>query len=224
LSNGKGLSNGDGGGRIDFLYNSQIQSGVEYLYQWMGQHYASSSNVIFEGFNELATSSTSDAGTAFASFNNGWISAIEQGEGSNSHLKIVEFLLSASAWTEIFTSPYVSGSHENVLLATHNYSPMNSWNPDTDTDYVLKREQSAANAAHNAGFPWIDTEWSKDTTQSQWQSFYQTVLQGYSQYNAAGWAYFCYDSNPSSQSHWNLNNAAIAAEVLPILQPTMTQP
>jgi hypothetical protein len=208
----------------DILDNfNNVQSGINYLYQWMGQHYASNSNVIFESFNEMTVTDSSLGGTPFANFNNGWITAIEQGEGSNSHLKIVEFLL---ADVEIFTPPYVSGTHSNILLATHNYNPYSSWDPNSSEgiSYVLSKEQAATNAAHSAGCPWIDTEWSKATSQNQWQSFYQTVLQGFSQYNSAGWAYYCYDSNPNAEGGWNLADSSTAAQVLPILSPYMVQP
>jgi aryl-phospho-beta-D-glucosidase BglC (GH1 family) len=216
----------------DILNNvNGSQSGINYLYQWMGQHYATNSNVIFEGFNEMTAADSSLGGTPFANFNNGWITAVEQGEGSNSHLKIAEFLMLDPAYVEIFTSPYVSNTHSNVLLATHNYEPMSSWDPNSSSEgitYVLSREQAAANAAHSAGYPWINTEWSKATSQNQWQSFYQTVLQGFSQYNSAGWAYFCYDSNPNAEqtplTSWNLNNSTTATQVLPILSPYMVQP
>lgn len=216
----------------DILNNAnESQSGINYLYQWMGQRYASNSNVIFEGFNEMTVTYSSLGGTLFANFNNGWITAIEQGEGSNSHLKIAEFLMLDPAYVEIFTSPYVSNTHSNVLLATHNYEPMSSWDPNSSSEgitYVLSREQAAANAAHSAGYLWINTEWSKATSQNQWQSFYQTVLQGFSQYNSAGWAYFCYDSNPNAEesllTSWNLANSSTAAQVLPILSPYMVQP
>ena len=225
LSNGTGLSNGDGGGSVNFLYNSQIQAGVNYLYQWMGQHYASNSNVIFEGFNELATSNDADAGAAFANFNNGWISAIEQGEGSNSHLKIVQMLLDAGSWTYITTSPYVEGTHTNIILATHDYSPMNGWTGSSaQISYVETRYQGLASAVHSAGLPIMDTEWSKDTTQTNWQSFDQTLLGAFTSNNAAGWSYYCYDGSTSAQTGWNLNTPAIASTVLPILQAAMIPP
>jgi hypothetical protein len=230
-----GLASGDAAGNPSagnaIIQNqNNVQTGINYMYQWMGQHYASYSNVIFEGFNEMVVSDTSLAGSAFADFNNGWVSAVEQGEGSNSHLKIIEFLINSGPYTEIFTGPYISGSHSNILLATHNYTPMNSWDPNssTGTSYVLSRLQASANAAHSAGYPWIDTEWSKSIDQNQWQSWYQAMLSGYSQYNAAGWAYYCYDSNPNgeavSNAMWNLNNPSIASQVLPILQAAMVQP
>jgi hypothetical protein len=224
-------SAGSGTIATDILNNvNNVQSGINYLYQWMGQHYASNSNVIFESFNEMTVANSSLGGTPFANFNNGWITAIEQGEGSNSHLKIAEFLMLDPAYVEIFTPLYVSGTHSNVLLATHNYEPMSSWDPNGSegTSYVLSREQAAANAANSASYPWIDTEWSKATSQNQWQSFYQTVLQGFSQYNSTGWAYFCYDSNPNAEeslsTSWNLANSTTVTQVLSILSPYMVQP
>ena len=225
LSNGTGLTNCDGGGVVNLLYNAQIQAGVDFMYRWMALHYASNGNVIFEGFNELETLNDNDAGAPFASFNNGWVSAVEQGEGGNSHLKIVQMLLDAGTCTYITTSPFVEGLHANIMIATHDYAPMNGWTgSSSQISYVKTRYQRLATAVHSAGYPIIDTEWSKDTGQTDWQSFYQTLLGAFASNNAAGWSYYCYDSNPSSQAGWNLNNSTVASQVLPYLHPYMTQP
>ena len=96
-SGGIGLGNPDTGNSplIDMLNNPTVQSGVNYLYNWMAQRYASKSNVIFESFNELQTSNSPATNiqiTEFAAFNNGWVSAIQSGEGANSHLIALELL------------------------------------------------------------------------------------------------------------------------------------
>ncbi len=108
LSGGTGVTSGGSSTPINMLYDSQVQAGIYYMYNWMAQHYATNSNVIFESFNEIATTSDSDA-PAFAAFNNGWISAIEAGEGANSHLKIVQLLYHwGNSWNYVLSTPYVS--------------------------------------------------------------------------------------------------------------------
>jgi hypothetical protein len=227
LTSNYGQITGDGGAPINLLGNSEIQTGVNYFYNWMAQHYATNGNVIFESFNELVTPSASDGGAPFANFNNGWISAIESGEGGNSHLKIVETLL-AQPWTDIFTPPYVAGTHNNVLLASHDYAPMQSWHPSSDISYVQSKLAMYANNVHGAGFPWIDTEFSKSQDQANFQSFFTTTLDSFESNNAAGWAYWCYCSDAnvgaSGSATWNINNAAIANQIMPILQSYMTLP
>ncbi|MCW4010402.1 MAG: cellulase family glycosylhydrolase [Candidatus Bathyarchaeota archaeon] len=201
---------------------NNVWSGISYMYQWMAQHYAANSNVIFESFNEMETSTTSLAGSAFANFNDAWVSAIEKGEGSNSHLKIIEFLIQSGPYSPIFTAPYISGSHSNIMLASHDYASMSS----ADTTGVAARLVSIANAAHNAGLPWVDTEFSKSLDQVGWDNWLHLVLSTFKQYNIAGWSYFCYDGNVNNEASgaatWNIKNPSIGAQVLPILQQYMT--
>ena len=81
----------------------QVQSGINYLYNWIAQRYATNSNVIFESFNELLDehpASSADI-TAFATFNDGWVSATESGEGTNSHVKIIQLLYDWSSWNYV---------------------------------------------------------------------------------------------------------------------------
>ncbi len=84
-----GLASGDAAGNPSagnaIIQNqNNVQAGINYMYQWMGQHYASYSNVIFEGFNEMVVSDTSLAGSAFADFNNGWVSAVDRAKQQQS--------------------------------------------------------------------------------------------------------------------------------------------
>lgn len=203
---------GSSGSHVNFLGSSTVQSGVNYLYRWMGQHYASNSNVIFESFAELSTTNAADGGSPFANFNNGWVSAIEQGEGGNSHLKVIEFLYDwGTAWNYLLTQPFISGAHNNILLATHDY-PMVKESQSISNQWA----QIMSTAAHNAGYPWIDTEFSTATGGS-YSGIAQT-LSLMNQYNIAGWAYFCYDSNPNGEGSWNINNPSVASQVLPLLQ------
>jgi hypothetical protein len=185
----------------------------------MAKHYASNSNVIFESFNELSTTTDSDA-SAFAAFNSGWINAIESGEGPNNHIKIVQ-LLYRSSWTYIFLAPYVSGTHANVILATHSY-------PLVDAPLNIAQEYALAyaTAIHGQNLPWIDTEFGTAVNNAQSPPGYTGVSNAVSlmaQYNAVGWGYFCYDSSPYKEGNWNINNPTNAASLLPILQPIMVK-
>ena len=203
------------GDASSFFYNSQVQSGVYYLYNWMGQHYASNCNVIFESFNEISTTTDSDA-SAFAAFNNGWVSAIESGEGGNSHLKIVELLYHwGDAYNYVLSTPFISGSHANVLLATHDYPLV-----DSASNVALSFAQTWSNTIHNAGYPWIDTEFSTAVNNAQSPPGYTGLSYAVSlmaQYNIAGWAYFCYDSGSNQESTWNINNPINTASILSAL-------
>jgi hypothetical protein len=219
---------GDGspGPIVNLLGDTTVQAGVNYFYNWMGQHYAKNSNVIFESFNELLMNQNepnSDAGTPFANFNNGWVSAIENGEnsvtGGVSHLKIIEALWNWN-WQYQFTAPYVAGTHSNIIVATHNYDSYSS----ADTTGVVAKITGMANAVHASNLPWIDTEFAKDISQSGWQNWYTTVLSAFKNLNIVGWADFMYCSDTSAQTGWNLNNPTTGPQVLPYLQQYMTQP
>jgi hypothetical protein len=229
-----GQTTGDSGRAVNLLGDTTVQSGVNYLYNWMAQHYSANSNVIFESFNELLTPSNTDGGTPFANFNNGWVSAIEQGEGSNHHLVLVEMLWNTN-WQYILTAPYIAGTHSNIILATHNYDPMTGWigidsnvNDWGGSAWMIQKINSMADAAHSAGYPWMNTEFSKSTDQSNWQSWYTTEMTTFKNDNAAGWTFWCYCSNPNtatgSGAAWNINNPTIGPQILPYLQPYMVQP
>jgi hypothetical protein len=199
------------------LYNTQVQSGVNFMYNWMAQHYSSNSNVIFESFNEISTTTDSDA-TAFANFNSGWISAIESGEGANSHLKIVQVLYHwGDEYNYVFSGPYVSGTHTNVMLATHDY-PLVDSSPQTCISFA----NYFANTIHDAGYPWIDTEFS--TAMGGTYDTLQTATTLMADRNVSGWMYYCYDSNAAHEGNWNINNPSNSASLLPILQSAMVQP
>jgi hypothetical protein len=222
LSGSTGLTSGGLNTPVDMLYNAGVQSGIFYMYNWMAQHYSSNSNVIFESFNEISTTTDSDA-TAFAAFNNGWISAIESGEGVNSHLKIVELLCNGGdAYNYVLSTPYVSGTHANILLATHDYPLV-----DSTSDVALDFAQTWSSAIHSQNLPWIDTEYSTAGNNDQSPPGYTGVSNAISlmtQYNAVGWGYFCYDSSSSKEGNWNINNPTNSASLLPLLQPAMIQP
>jgi hypothetical protein len=205
----------DGGTSMSITSSTNI-AGLSYLYNWMGSHYATNSNVIFESLNELSTSNNAEAGQPFADFNNAWVSAIEQGEGSNSHLKIIEYLVNYnSAYGALLTAPFISGSHSNIIMATHDYGLVKDPNNASYDSLV----QMYADAAHNAGMPWMDTEFG--TALGGDSSDVNTALSLMTNHNAAGWAWYCYCPIAGNEGSWNLNNPSVASQLLPILQSYM---
>ena len=98
---GIGCTSGDTGRAVNIFGDANIRSGINFMYNYIAHRYASNPNIIFESFNELLAPNNSDGGTPFANFNNGWISAVENGEGNNNHIKIVEVLLNQDSESNI---------------------------------------------------------------------------------------------------------------------------
>ena len=213
------------------IFGTTVTNGVAYMYSWMANHYANNKNVIFESFNEMQLVKSSDAGTPFANFNNAWISAIETNEGTNTHLKIIESVYGLD-YTDYFTPPYVTGPQprSNVLLASHDYPPYSSWNPTGSQGITWVQNRLAADAAtyHSAGYPCIDTEFSKSQNQANFTSWFTASLSSFASSNYCGWTYWCYSSNVNSESSggstWNIKVASIRNAILPTLQQYMVQP
>jgi hypothetical protein len=198
------------------ITNSNNIAGLSYLYKWMAQRYATYSHIIFESLNELSTSNNALAGQPFADFNNAWVSAIEQGEGSNSHLKIIQYLVNYnSAYGALLTAPFISGSHSNIIMATHDYGLVKDPN-NAGYDNIVK---AYADAAHNAGMPWMDTEFG--TALGGDASDVNIALSLMTNRNAAGWGWYCYCPITGNEGSWNLKNPSVAAVILPILQSYM---
>jgi hypothetical protein len=223
-----GCTTGQDGRAVDIFGDANVRAGISYIYNYMGSRYATKPNVIYEGINELLTPNNADAGQPFADFNNQWISAIETGEGSNNHIKIVEILINQN-WDVLYTPPYVNGKHQNVMLATHDYSPMTGWTGSSTQIYILNNRIANQEAqAHAAGFAIICTEFSKSQDQSTFLSFFNTELNAFANNNYQGWAYWCYCADPtvnsSGSSKWNICNTTIQTNILPTLQTYMKQP
>ena len=220
-----GCTTGDDGKAVDLFRDTNVKAGICYMYNYMASRYASSSNVIFEGFNELLTPNNADAGQPFADFNNQWISAIESGEGSNNHIKIVEALINQD-WDVLYVAPYVNGNHGNVMIATHDYSPMTGWTGSSAQITTLRnRIASQKTQVNAAGFPVIDTEFGKSQDQSAFVTFFTTELTAFANNNYQGWANWCYCGDPSINAagteKWNINNPTVQANILPTLQAYM---
>ena len=207
------------------------QDGIDYMYEWMANHYATVPNVVWEGFNEMGVSDASYGGSKFGAFNVRWVTAIERGEqsgGGQSHLKIIEYLMYGGAYVEIF-NPEGGCNRPNVMWAPHNYAPMHEWDPSgpEGVAYVQSRIHADTYAQTQWGQPVLSTEWSKDTGQAQWQLFFTTVLNAFKTEGFVGWSFWCYCSNPNAESvytapgsgAWNLNNPSLYAQIYPILEP-----
>jgi hypothetical protein len=219
LSGGVGVNSGDSSTRVNLLYNTQIQAGINYMYNWIAQRYATNKYVIFESMNEIGQEPATAADrTAFANYNNGWISAIESGEGANNHIKIAQLLYDGSGYNYALQTPYINGTHSNIIMATHSYPLV-----DSAASTALSFAQTWSNAIHNAGFPWMDTEHST-ALGGTFTPNLAYALSLFNTYNAVGWGYFCYDSNANTERTYNVNNPTDGPQILAVLQPAMIQP
>jgi hypothetical protein len=153
----------------------------------------------------------------WADFNNKWISAIEANEGPVSHIKVLQICYDGTAWNYALNTPVLSGTHSNIILATHSYPLVRG-----DTSSLSIRTQCAANWAnfiHNQGYPWMDTEYSQ--TLGGGLSGLQEGTNLLNTYGAVGWGFFDYEASSNSSNGSNVNNQTNAAQILPILQPYM---
>lgn len=202
-----------------------IWTGINTMYRWIAQHYASQPHVLFESFNEMSIPSGSAVGGAqFKLFNESWVGAIEEGEGSNSHLKIIEFLTMADAYEEVLNN--AGGcSKPNVVWASHNYSPLNGW-IGSPTQIATRQQRTArcAAQAHNWNQPIMDTEWGKNPSKTGWQSFYTTLLNAWNAYGYVGWSYFTYcpDAAYVDNDGANIRTTSIYNQVYPVLEPYLS--
>jgi hypothetical protein len=219
-------------------------TGLYNLYKAMAARYSSVPNVIFELLNEPQVSTASIGGAQYANWNTGAISAIESVE-TTSHLKIVELLMLNPSYTEILTQA-VDINKPNVIWATHNYSPMNSWNPTSSSYYISSsftyngKTYSAGNVdgptyvawraylsestIHSWNKPWISTEFSKITSQTGYSSWYAATMKAFVYYNIVGWAIHAYSHDTSGEAGWNINNPTTQSQIMPLLKPYMVQP
>jgi len=219
------VSQGVGGsetGTSDLLNshnNPTIQQGVANLYAFMAARYASKWNVCFESFNELSSESSPCSAAErqrFADFNNLWISAIEANEGSNSHIKIIELIWDSSDVNYCCYSPVLSGSHANIILATHSYALVRA-----TSSQATSLSQTWADFIHGLNYPWMDTEYSHYLGGGL--SGLQQGTNALVNNGAIGWGYFLYDASSNSDNGANVNNASNKSSILAILQPYMNK-
>lgn len=216
-----------------FWTDPTTRDGFYFMMNWVANRYATRPHVIFEGINEITGNSETDVDMpAWASFNNGWISAMEAGEGANRHLKIVQMLLRPS-WSYITTNlPFVQGVHSNVMIASHSYPFVDGYmSPYLETEYAKRW----ADAIHSQGLPWQDTEFSTAVNASQTNPpprdvGLQQAMNMFTKYNACGFGYFCYDSNSTHEGDWNIRSETnqqrqlILQVIGPYLQPVTPPP
>jgi len=204
-----------GGAHVDFLNSATVQAGVNYLYSFMAQRYALYSNVMFESFNELESESrpcSASERQLFADFNNMWISAIEANEGSTSHIKVLQLFYDWNSVNYVVNTPFLSGSHSNIILAVHSYPLAKS--PYSE---VHRIGTAWANFAHGQNYPLTCTEGSNQQggDLAQWAS--EIDLLGF-----VGFGYFNFAS-PTDNQFYNLNYAPSAPAILAVLQPYMSR-
>jgi hypothetical protein len=237
----------DNATRIAMLFNGTAAReiiGLTNLWKYIASRYANVPNVLFEFMNEPYLTSSTDylAGSGYATFNEQLISAIESVE-TQSHLKLVELVYkSANDWEEI-VSGTVDIAKPNVVWVTHYYAPMDSYDPNgkywvaenftwngqqfqsswhNGSTYIAWRLIRVVSMIHSWNKPWFNDEFSKDTAQANWQSWLGSVMQISTQYQIAGWWYFCYTHNTdNTDSGWNLNIASVANAVMAVLEPYM---
>jgi hypothetical protein len=233
--------------RYAMLFNGTAAreiTGLTNLWKYIANRYANVPNVMFEFMNEPFLTSSTDylAGSGYENFNEHLISAIESVE-TNSHLKLVEAVYdSQDDWVEL-TSGTKDIQKSNVVWVMHYYSPVSSYDPNgsysvgesftwngvnfqpgsyNGSTYIAWRIIRIANMVHGWNKPLLNDEFSKDTTQANWQSWLSSVMQVTTQYQVAGWWYFCYTHNTGTETGWNLNIASVANAVMPILDLYMT--
>ena len=217
--------------------------GLYNLYAAMASHYKNTANVIFELLNEPQVKTASIGGTPYANWNTAAISAMEAVETTR-HIKIIELLMLNPAYTEILDQA-IDVNKPNVIWCTHNYSPLNSWNPTgsyyrssayvwngktiaagtgNGTQYVQWRSYLSATKVHSWNKPWISTEFSKSTSQTGYPIWFDATMKSMVQYNIVGWTIHCYNHAPSAEAGWNINDPTTQSRIMPLLKPYMVQP
>jgi hypothetical protein len=210
-----GLTVADGGPHVDMLNDATIQSGIQYLYSFLAQRYASYPNVMFESFNELQSASRPCSTAEYQqweAFNNMWLSAIEANEGATSHIKVVQLFYDWNANTNYaMKTPFFTGAHSNIIMAVHSY-PL----AKTPSSTALAMGQAWSNLVRGQNLPIMDTEGSayQGGSLSQWASYCN-------QCNFVGWGYFLFDAANNADNGANVNNPSNQAAILSVLQPYM---
>jgi hypothetical protein len=210
------------------------RAGFANLWKYIATRYRNIPNVVFELLNEpnVPDNDASKIGSYYKAFNEAIISAIESVE-TRSHLKLVQFLLTANAWQEILDGS-MDTSKPNVAWASHYYSPATNWDPNgkywqgsytwngqtypegwaNGASYVTSRLSTVGNWIQARNKPWIITEFAKDTTQTYWKDWYNDVLGTVVPYDPTGLVVHLYTRNPGFESGWNINNPTTQQDVM----------
>jgi hypothetical protein len=222
---------------------SKERTGIVNTWKYVADRYKDVPNIIFEFVNEpsVPPGSEAAAGSAYAGFNEEILSAIESVE-TQSHLKIVELLNNQPAWEEILDQA-ADIDKPNLIWATHRYSPMNEWNPagpyyhndftwngqpvaagwGDGATYVAWRIVRVAEKIHSWHKPWINTEFSKVTTQAEWEKWFDAVLKVKTDYGITGWMVHCYCRNANDEPGWNIRNPTTQGLFMNVIRPYMIQ-
>jgi hypothetical protein len=218
-------------------------TGLENVWKYIAKRYANVPNVLFEFENEPYLTSSTDylAGSDYANFNIQLISAAESVETAP-HLKLVETVYNSTThWVDYPGT--VDIAKTNLVWVMHYYAPMQSYDPNgsywveasftwngvtiregwhNGSTYIAGRIIRVANMVHGWSKPLIITEFGKDTSQANWQSWLGTVMQITTQFQVTRWFWQLYGHDASQYPTWNLNTPSVAAAVMPILDPYMT--
>jgi hypothetical protein len=220
------------------------KTGIANTWRYIANRYKDVPNVIFELLNEPLVSDKSLAGSSYKSFNEDIISAIESVE-TQPHLKlieplkVIEIIHGSYEWMDAIDVASADVNKPNTAWATHHYDPMKSWDPNgsywhesfrwhgqylaegwgNGTTYVAWRLIRVADAIHAWDKPWMVTEFGKNTTQTYWRDWFNVLLPTMAEYHVSGWMFFCYSSNKSLESGWNLNDLAKRREIMPLMTP-----
>lgn len=220
---------------------SRERTGIVNVWKYIANRYKNVPNVIFEFLNEPTVSDETLAGDSYRVFNEEIISAVESVE-TNSHLKIVELVCAGTAYVEALDTA-VDINKPNVLWATHRYTPMYDWDLNADyyhgsftwhgqyfpegwgngTLYVAWRIIRCAERIHGWNKPWIDTEFSRNVTQTYWKEWFEVVLETKATYNVTGWALWCYCSDTEAERGWNIKDPTTQQMIMSQISSYMVQ-
>jgi aryl-phospho-beta-D-glucosidase BglC (GH1 family) len=210
----------DGGGSWS-LTDSSTLTGIANLYGFIANRYSAYNNLIFEGLNEMSAANDAGDTLGFRNWNNNWLSAVEANEGGTNHLKIIQFMVNynGGTWTQYLNAypPYTSGTHSNIVMATHDYFLVDSSQSSSTLNSWASQIFSLCQTANH---PWMDTEFST-AIHGGGASALDAGCRAMTRNGISGWGYFCYNigNQPSSYAL-----PGGQATILPILQPYMVQP
>jgi hypothetical protein len=190
-----------------------LKQGIANLYAYMANRYKDYSSVVFADFNEISTSGAPPTATQrqnFADWNNNWITAVENNEGT-SHIKINQLLYCDDGSVNYcLYTPFISGTHSNVIVATHCYPIIEEGG---GTQYGVQW----VDFIHNTiGLPWTGLEESEFMGGNLSSGFAWMINNG-----VVGCGYFDYEYSGNSNRNCNVNNPSAQPHILAALQPYM---
>jgi aryl-phospho-beta-D-glucosidase BglC (GH1 family) len=204
-----------GNARFDALIDGSAareRTGFVNLWRFIANRYKNKSHVLFEFINEPCVSDESLAGSAYKTFNEEIIDAVESVE-TRSHIKIIELLVISGSCEEILSSA-LDIARSSVVWATHRYQPWGDYDPSelaycydydsrqwgwyTMDKYIYWRVRRCADEIHSWSKPWLNTEFGKGTASANWSEWLNLVLDVKDTFQASGWTYHCYTRGGSN--------------------------